>query len=647
MDGIGKKLKSYLASYLSLQKVSVTLRSLFSEDIEIQRQFLNTALNRDEVEVELLPARRGFRRAGRVTKIAKRAKIDFVGTIDQEGTALYVIPDDRRMYVDIRILPQKSRGATIGDKVLCRIDRWVKGHPIPEGEVTEIIGRAGEHNTEMASIVRERGFATSFPEEIERDAKSAKKMLWPISADEIARRKDFRKTATFTIDPIDAKDFDDAISYKPLGAGRYEIGVHIADVSHYVRPGTALDREARNRGFSVYLVDRTIPMLPEVLSNDLCSLNPGEDKLAFSSVFIMDKEGRVENRWFGKTVINSDKRFTYEEAQSVLEGSKSPHSEALKTLNQIAKRLRDEKFRKGAIDFEQDEIKFELDSLGRPIRIFKKTRKDAHKMVEEYMLLANREVAEVLFKAHNQEGRRPRGVALYRIHDVPNREKIADFAVFVRALGYDLPIKKDGTISAKDLQALMNAVAGKAEESLVRTAAVRSMEKAIYSTKNIGHFGLAFEYYTHFTSPIRRYADLVVHRTLEHHLKHKPIPESEWSRFESIARENTDREIAAADAERASVKYKQVEYMQERIGQTFSGTISGVTEWGLYVEEEDTRSEGMIKIRDLGDDFYALDEKNYALVGERTKRRFRLGDKIKFKIAKADLEKKTLDYEPA
>ena len=407
------------------------------------------------------------------------------------------------MYVDIVIHQPKDLEAPEGSKVLVRMTRWEKTSRTPEGEILEIIGIAGEHNTEMESIVRERGFDTAFPETVEAEAKAIRAKESPTPASEIATRRDFRKTLTFTIDPIDAKDFDDAISFKKLADGKFEIGVHIADVSHYVRPGTALDREAVKRGFSVYLVDRTIPMLPEILSNDLCSLNAHEDKLAFSSVFVMDSNGAISDRWFGKSIINSAKRFTYEAAQETLDAKSGEYFEELNTLNKIAYKLREEKWKNGAIDFEQDEVKFELDKAGRPIRVYRKTRKDAHKLVEEYMLLANREVAEVLYKAHNKEGQKPTGVALYRIHDVPDREKIADFQPLCGA--WLTCHQKDGEIKAKDLQALMNAVAGKAEESMIRTAAVRSMARR--STRPpISDISVLLLNITH-TSP-RRFADM-------------------------------------------------------------------------------------------------------------------------------------------
>lgn len=609
------------------------------DDIEIQTPRLHTALHNDEVEIKVLPNKERDRVQGEVVAIHKRAKTNFVGVVERHGLGYALVPDDKRLYSDIHIPQANINNAVPGDKVLVQILNWDSGEKYPIGKVLEIIGIHGEHNTEMRAIVLERGIAYDYPEAVVREAEEIGKKEKTISDKEIALRKDFRSTTTFTIDPIDAKDFDDAISFKKMPDGKYEIGVHIADVSHYVREGTALDKEARSRGFSVYLVDRTIPMLPEVLSNDLCSLNPHEDKLAFSSVFIMDDAGKIHDRWFGKTIINSNKRFTYEAAQESILGNSQEYREELTILNAIAKKMRLEKEKAGAIDFEQDEIKFELDETGKPIRVFKKKRFDAHKLVEEYMLLANREVALYMARALSKKA----GSFVYRIHDAPDKDRVADLAIFVRALGYELPISPKG-IKVKDLQVLMKQVEGKAEESLIKTAAVRSMAKAIYSTENIGHFGLAFEYYTHFTSPIRRYADLLVHRLLYRELTHGAISQGEWSLYKKLTEESSEKEVRAAEAERASIKYKQVEYMKDRIGKTFDGTISGVTEWGIYVEDKETRSEGMIRLRDLGDDFFKLDAKNYTVIGEKTKKKFRLGDTVRFKIVNADIEKKTLDY---
>lgn len=612
----------------------------FEDDFEVPQGYLNTALHRDEVEIALGPTIPNMRQAAEVVRVIKRAKEQFVGTIDKNG-ACYLIPDDRKMYTDIFLTGPETEKVNPGDKVLARITKWKDPKKNPEGIILRVIGKKGNNNVEMESIVLEKGFDTGFPPEVENEAEKLEKTEKPIKAEEITKRKDFRQTLTFTIDPADAKDFDDAISFKKISDDRFEIGVHIADVSHYVRIGTELDKEAQKRGFSVYLVDRTIPMLPEVLSNDICSLNPNEDKLTFSAVFEMNRNGEVLASWFGKTVINSDKRFTYEEAQETLEqGGK--YFDELTTLNSIAKILQKEKWEKGAIDFEQDEVKFRLDENGKPIEVYRKVRKDAHKLVEEYMLLANRGVAEFLAKGYEKRGLKMAAM-LYRIHDRPDPEKVHDLSIFLKALGYELE-SHGGKVSSKQIANVLRSIEGKPNESLVKTVAIRSMAKAIYSTLNVGHFGLAYDYYTHFTSPIRRYADLLVHRLLERFLAGGKIESGEISRYQKMAEASTEKEIAAAEAERASIKYKQVEYMQSRVGQIFDGVITGVTEWGVYIEELETKCEGMVRVRDLGDDFFSYDEASYSLVGEKTKKKFTLGDKIKFKVTKADLDAKTLDY---
>ena len=609
------------------------------EDIRIEAQNLNTALHRDEVEVVVSGKMRG-QPVGKITKIIRRNKTKFAGTIFFNENRTFVHPDDKKMYKDILVSKsenQKKMSLKENTKVFVEIKKWEKD--MPQGEILKIIGEKGDNTTEMYSIVYEKGFETDFPQDVTEEAENFSR---EITSQEIAKRKDMRDATTFTIDPADAKDFDDALSIKKLSDNEFEIGVHIADVSHYVRERSALDREARNRAFSVYLVDRTIPMLPERLSNDLCSLNEKEDKLAFSAIFNVNNKGEIKKRWFGKTIIHSNKRFSYEDAQEILNKKSGEFYEELSTLNTIAKIFRDEKFKKGAIDFEQDEVKFKLDEKGKPLGVYIKKRLDTHKLVEEFMLLANKEVAKFVenieAKANMTES-----ALLYRIHDVPAREKIRDLAVFVKALGYSLP-HKDGEIKVKDLQMLMNQVSGKAEESLIKTASIRSMAKAIYSTKNVGHFGLAFEYYAHFTSPIRRYPDLLVHRILEKYLAGEKVPTKDISFYEKCAVTSTEREIAASEAERDSIKYKHVELMQNMVGQEREGTISGVTEWGLYIEDSETKSEGMARLKDMKDDYYELDQKNYRVVGQKNKKIYTLGSPVKFKITGADLERKSLDY---
>lgn len=614
------------------------------EDIEIDTLLLHTALHNDEVEVKILPGMRMGRKQGEVVRIIQRAKLEFVGVLEEEREKFFLLPDDRRMYTDIAISKENVDAvptAKVGMKMLVKITNWKDGERNPQGEIVKVIGLKGKNNTEMESILIEKGFRIEYPPEVEAEAKFFEEHQG-IPTDEIAKRKDMRGVVTLTIDPIDAKDFDDAISFKDLGGDKYEIGVHIADVSYYVRPKTAIDTEAKKRGVSVYLVDRTIPMLPEILSNNLCSLRPNEDKLAVSAIFVMNSAGQVLERWFGKTIIHSSKRFTYEGAQDVLEGKSTEFATELLTLNKIAKILEKEKFQNGAITFETDEVKFELDEEGHPIRVYRKQRKDAHKLVEEFMLLANREVAlsiEALSKKTNKQ----KGF-VYRIHDVPNPEKIEELSIFVKALGYTLPFKKGTNVRAQDINALLKQIEGKAEEDLIKVATLRSMAKAIYSTKNIGHFGLGFGFYTHFTSPIRRYPDLMVHRLMMRHIAGETVTDAEMADYEKLSRESTENEIRATQAERDSIKYKQVEYMTGHLGEEFDGTITGVTEWGIYVEDKETKCEGMIKMRDLSDDFYKLDQKNYCLVGDRTKKKYSLGDDIRFKVVGADIERKTLDY---
>ncbi len=614
-------------------------------DIVVEIGFLNTALNGDIVEVKLGKINSYKQQTGEVVRIIKRARDSFVCVIDSREGILTAYPDDKKAYASMRLSPSDIAKVSIGDKVYVKMREWTNPKVNPEGDIVRILGRKGNNNVEMESIVLEKGFEINFPESVEKEANEIEKNKDSDIAKEIHKRTDFRHTLTFTIDPFDAKDFDDAISIKDLKNGNYEIGVHIADVSHYVEIGSALDTEALKRGCSIYLVDRTIPMLPEVLSNDVCSLNPHEDKLTFSAWFVMNDKGEVLERHFGKTIINSDHRFTYEDAQEVLNVKSGKYFHELNKLNEIAKVLQKQKFDNGAIEFEQEEIKFKLDENGKPIGVYKKARLDTHKLVEEYMLLANREVAKFIFDAIKERGKRDTG-SIYRIHDIPDQERMADLAVFVKALGYDLK-NKDGKVTAKDIKSLLRQIQGTQHEALISTALIRSMQKAVYSTKNIGHFGLAFDFYTHFTSPIRRYPDLLIQRILQRHLVHSPFGDKEIVEFQHIAESSTAREIDAAGAERESKKLKQVEYMSDKVGQVFEGTISGVTEYGIYVEENETKSEGMINIRNIGTDFYEFDKKTYSIIGQKTNKRFTLGDPIKFKVMAADLDKKTLDFVPA
>lgn len=615
------------------------------KDIIVEEGFLNTAQNGDIVEVKLGNKNSYGQKTAEVICIVKRARDSFVCTIENKNGDLIAIPDDKKAYFIIELSKEDISKTSIGDKVYIKTEEWKKGDKNPKGKIIKIIGKKGNNNAEMESIVLEKGFEIKFPVEVEKEADEIEKnKIEDIKSEEKIRR-DFRGTTTFTIDPFDAKDFDDAISFKEIGNGQYEIGVHIADVSHYVKEKSALDTEALKRGCSIYLVDRTIPMLPEVLSNDVCSLNPNEDKLTFSAAFIMNEKGEVLDRWFGKTIIKSNYRFTYENAQETINSGKGQYFFELNKLNQIAKKLQKDKFSKGAIEFEQEEIKFKLDENGKPIGVYKKERLDTHKLVEEYMLLANREVAKHIFNSIKIKGKKDTG-SIYRIHDIPDKEKMIDLSNFVKALGYNLQTK-NGKVTAHDIKNLLKQIEDTPHETLISTAIIRSMQKAIYSTKNIGHFGLAFDYYTHFTSPIRRYPDLLVQRILQRHLHNEPFGDKEIVEFQNIAEQSTAREIDASSAERESKKLKQVEYMSDKIGQVFEGNISGVTEWGIYIEEKETKSEGMIKIRDLGNDYYEFDKKTYSIIGQKSKEKFTLGDSIKFKVIGADLDKKTLDYSKA
>lgn len=604
-------------------------------DIFVAPRKLRQALHGDLVKVHVYERKKGRKREGEVVEIISRAKTDFTGTIDISNSYAFFLPDDRKMLHDIFIPLDNLNGAKDGEKVLVSIIEWPKNAKNPIGRVKHVLGKKGENNTEMNAILADFGFPLAFPKEVD---KAANAIPDSISAEEIAKRQDFRSTLTFTIDPADAKDFDDALSYKVLENGNYQVGVHIADVSHYVTPDSILDKEAFERATSVYLVDRVIPMLPERLSNNLCSLRPNEDKLCFSAVFELDEKANVIDQWFGRTVIHSDRRLSYEEAQEIIEGKEDSLAPAILKLNELAYILRDRKFKNGAISFETEEVKFILDDNGKPLGVYTKVRKDAHKLIEDFMLLANRKVAEFIGKQGKGKNKLP---FVYRFHDVPNPETLTSFSQFASRFGHRLQIKSDKE-TAKSLNSLMTKIEGSKEQNLLTSLAVRSMAKAIYTTKKSSHYGLAFDYYTHFTSPIRRYPDVMVHRLLQYYLDGGNKVNAEH--YEKMAEHSSQKEKKAAEAERASVKYKQAEFLQDQIGVEYTGIVSGVTEWGMYVEIEENKCEGMVRLRDITDDFYTLDEKNYAIIGQRKKKVYQLGDEVQIKVKKVDLEKRQIDF---
>jgi ribonuclease R len=607
----------------------------FEKDVFVSSRKLHNALHGDKVKVYIYAKKSGRKNEGEVVEIIERAKTDFIGVIKISDRFAFVNIDDRKMMQDIFVPLSDLNGARNGQKVQVSITDWPDGAKNPIGKIIAILGEQGENNTEMNAILAQYGFPLSFPPEVEKEANAIPEQ---VTEAEIKDRKDFRDTVTFTIDPADAKDFDDAISFKKLENGNYEIGVHIADVSHYVIPNSPLDKEAYGRATSVYLVDRVIPMLPERLSNGVCSLRPHEDKLCFAAVFELDDKANIITEWFGRTVIHSNRRFSYEEAQEVIETKTGDHAEEILKLNELAYILRDKKFKNGAISFESTEVKFKLDETGKPIGVFVKERKDAHKLIEDYMLLANKKVAE--FIAKKGKGKQ-KYTFIYRSHDSPNLENLGNFALFAARFGYKINMKSDKDI-AKSLNYLMEDVEGKKEQNVLTQLAIRSMAKAVYTTKKTSHYGLAFDHYTHFTSPIRRYPDVMVHRLLAAYLNNEKSANAE--EYEVAASHSSSMEKRAADAERASIKYKQAEYLEENIGNTFLGIISGVTEWGMYVELVENKCEGMIRLRDLSDDFYVLDEKNYCIIGQRKKKTYQLGDEVQVKVKKVDLSKRQIDF---
>ena len=629
---------------LSTRGVGFVTHPDTGDTIEIPAESTNTALHGDTVEISLGSKRKNHKQKGEVEKVVARNKMEFVGTLVKENGAWFLDPDDRKMYTDILIDPKAIKRARQGHKALVKMTHWSDPKKNPEGEIIEVIGKKGEHETEMRSVVLAQGFDYHLSPEVERAAKKIQKNKKQLFKEGSEGRRDMRDVPTFTIDPYDAKDFDDAASVRTLDDGSIEVGIHIADVSAYVKEEDPIDQEAQERGTSIYLVDRTIPMLPEVLSNDVCSLNPNEDKFAFSVVVTFDKDLNIKEKetWYGETLINSDKRFDYEEAQEVLDTESGPMLKELMIVRDITRKLRKKRFAEGSIAFETDEIKFRLDEDNKPIEVYRKTRQETNLIIEDLMLLANRLVAKFISDDCNKKPDQP-CVCVYRIHDAPNPEKIIELATFLNAIGVELDHKK-GVVTARGLNDLFKQIEGTPSQDIVETAAVRSMAKAIYSLKNIGHFGLAFKYYLHFTSPIRRYPDLMTHRILKRVLKGKGTPGKKYAKYEALCKQSTEREISAAEAERESVKYKQVEYMQAHVGEVFDGIITGVTDWGVFVEEIETKAEGLVRIRDLGNDYFSMSEHGYHLIGMETKQKIGLTDRVKVKLVGVDLEQKQIDW---
>jgi ribonuclease R len=594
---------------------------------------LNNAMDGDKVRVHLYARRKKHDLEGEVTEILERAKTIFVGTVQMSRNFAFLLPAGKVGF-DIFIAKENLNGAKDGQKAIAEIIEWPPKARSPFGKIIEVLGDTGNNDAEMHAILAEFELPHKFPEKVD---KVAEKIPFEIPEEEYKKRRDFREVTTFTIDPADAKDFDDALSLQKLENGNWEVGIHIADVTHYVTPNSLIDAEAQSRATSVYLVDRVVPMLPERLSKGVCSLRPNEDKLCFSAVFEMTDEAKVVKQWFGKTVIHSNKRFAYEDAQEIIETGKGDLAEEVLKLNDLAKKLRDQRFKNGSIAFDRVEIKFNIDETGKPLSVYFKEAKEANQLIEEFMLLANKKVAEFIGRP---KGRKNPKTFVYRIHDKPDPDKLQSFNSFISRFGYGIQLQSAKTIS-NSMNNLLDNVKGKKEQNVVETLAIRTMAKAEYSTRNIGHYGLSFDYYTHFTSPIRRYPDMMVHRLLEKYLEDGRSASEQ--KFEDLCRHSSEMETRAANAERASIKYKQVEFMQNHVGEVYPGVISGITDWGIYVELEN-KIEGMIPIRELDDDFYIFDEKNYALVGRHHHKKYQLGDDITVKIWRTNLEKKQLDF---
>ena len=606
------------------------------EDIFIAANNTGKALHGDKVKVSMFPKRKSKKNEGEIVEIIERAKTDFVGIFSLSHGFAFVVPDRVSMPLSIYIPKGKYKGAKDGQKVIVHLTDWPDNAKNPFGEIVKVLGNPGENNVEMQSILAEYEYPLDFPKAVEKEAKAISEK---IKSSEIKKRRDFRNVFTVTIDPHDAKDFDDALSLQYLPNGNYEVGVHIADVSHYVQPGSAIDAEAQERGTSVYLVDRTIPMLPEKLCNMVCSLRPDEEKLAFSVIFELNEDADIVNKWIGKTVIKSNHRYAYEEVQEMIEGADGDNKKELMTLNDLATKLRAKRMKEGCINFHSEEVKFILDENGKPIDTYVKVQKEANMLIEDFMLLANKTIAETMSKSSKYKDY----TFVFRIHDEPNPEKLSNFIQLVSKLGYSMNISSREKL-VKSYNALFDAVDGKGEKNLVESVAIRTMAKAVYSTTNIGHYGLAFPYYTHFTSPIRRYPDLMVHRLIERYLieNHPSVDKEE---YEELCLHASEMEKRAADMERESVKYKQAEYLQDQIGKVFDGLISGISKWGIYVELKKSKCEGLIRYADLDDDFYYLDEENFRVIGQDYGNIYQLGDEVKIRVKDVNLIKKQLDFE--